>query len=192
MNSSIESVWVIRASRHRTHIGGPQRVSRTWQRMGVVVSSWSYGKREQVQSYACQMLCEIIARHNEEWRKRWLMCNRRTMDRVVDDGRSVSSWTACGQNEIVSTLYVSAEFRHRVSDDTKKHREIRTFEQCIDRYLQHRRTEDSLPIRRQEGEARTICTCKILEMTTWVISRGSIPARKFATEQTEKQEIFLQ
>jgi len=59
--------------------------------MGVVTNLRSYGKRKQVQSYACRMLCEITARHNDKESG-----DQRTIDgqcvlRMIDGGRSVSS-----------------------------------------------------------------------------------------------------
>jgi len=66
MNSSEHPFAWVRASRHRTHVSGPRRISRTWQWMGVVANPRSYGKCKQVQSYACRILCEITARHNDE------------------------------------------------------------------------------------------------------------------------------
>jgi len=81
-------------------------------------------------------------------------------------------------------------FDDRVFDDSKEHREIQTSEQRVD--LQHRGTEDSLDVTTRRRSTST-GTCKVLEMTTWVISRDqkSISVRELATEKIEKPEIFL-
>jgi len=54
--SAIVRIWVVRTSRHRTHAGGPRRVSRTWQRIRVVANPRSYSKHKRVQSHSCHVI----------------------------------------------------------------------------------------------------------------------------------------
>jgi len=74
--------------------------------MGVVANPRSYGK--QVPSYACRMLREITARHNDE------SGDERAIDgqcvlRVVDGGRSVLRRKKLRMGIIVSALYDGTE-----------------------------------------------------------------------------------
>jgi len=59
--------------------------------MSIVTNPRSYGKRKQVQSYACQMLCEITARHNDEESGDQRAIDGQCMLRMVGGSRSVSS-----------------------------------------------------------------------------------------------------
>jgi len=59
--------------------------------MGVVANPRSYGKRKQVQSYTCRMLCEITTRNNDEESGDQCAIDGQCVLRVVGDGRSVSS-----------------------------------------------------------------------------------------------------
>jgi len=59
--------------------------------MDIVVNPRSYGKHKQVQSYACRMLCEIIARHNDEESGDQRAIDGQCVLRMVGGGRFVSS-----------------------------------------------------------------------------------------------------
>jgi len=57
----------------------------------------------------------------------WYKLEKKNRSTRFGGSRSVSSWTECEQNEIVSTLYIDAEFLgYTVFNDTKRHYQIWT------------------------------------------------------------------